>query len=233
MKYKTITFDANRPVAKQITEPLDSDYGIAVKVYKDGQPISADLSIGETICTEGPDGWKFAELSTGSTPCQKQLEVLVSKDADTTEIVASHEEQDSWGGGYTVQVRISLTTYAGLELTTETLQPPSGNVTSEFPDAQPTVTDWNNGIIIYTDGSISHPVVWSGGVWQGTGATLTEDAYLTTSYDFPQSATKSTLNFNIPVSTGEAFETVFLLYVQEKDLGYIEVKDISEEPVES
>ena len=115
-----------------------------------------------------------------------------------------------------------LTTYAGLELTTETLQPPSGNVTSEFPDAQPTVTDWNNGIIIYTDGSTSHPVVWSGGVWQGTGATLTENAYLTTSYDYPQGATKSTLTVNIPVSTGGAFETVFQLYVQEKDLSYIE-----------
>jgi hypothetical protein len=59
---------------------------------------------------------------------------------------------------------------------------------------------------------------------------LTEDAYLTTSYDYPQGATKSTLTVNIPVSTGEAFETVFPLYVQEKDLGYIEVKGISEEP---
>lgn len=80
MKYKTLTFDANRPVAKQITEPLDSDYGIAVKVYKDGEPISADLSIGETICTEGPDGWKLAELSSGNAETMKTVDVDVTKD---------------------------------------------------------------------------------------------------------------------------------------------------------
>jgi len=92
MKYKTLTFDANRPVAKQITEPLDSDYGIAVKVYKDGECLDYSLFVDGKELEEYKDGWKTVQLSTGSIPCQKQLEVLVSKDADTTEIVASHEE---------------------------------------------------------------------------------------------------------------------------------------------
>ena len=80
MKYKTITFDANRPVAKQITEPLDSDYGIAVKVYKDGEPISADLSVDGAACTYGPDGWHLAELSSGNVETMKIVDVDVAKD---------------------------------------------------------------------------------------------------------------------------------------------------------
>ena len=66
MEYKTLRYDMNRPVAQRITEPLNSAYGVAVKVYRDGQPVSADLSVGGTACTEGPGGWKLAELSSGN-----------------------------------------------------------------------------------------------------------------------------------------------------------------------
>lgn len=77
MEYKTITFDANRPSPQQITEPLNSVYGVAVKVYKDGQPVSADLSVGGTACTEGPDGAKLAELSSGNFQTMKRFGVAV------------------------------------------------------------------------------------------------------------------------------------------------------------
>ena len=84
MKYKTLTFDANRPIAQQITEPLNSDYGVAVKVYKDEQLVDAALSVGGVETVEGPDGWKLCELSTDSKEGMKILDVEVNKETETT-----------------------------------------------------------------------------------------------------------------------------------------------------
>ena len=82
MKYKTLRYDMNRPVAQQITEPLNSAYGVAVKVYRDWQPVSADLSVGGVACTEGPGGWKLAELSSGNAETMKTLDVTAYKEAE-------------------------------------------------------------------------------------------------------------------------------------------------------
>ena len=46
MKYSTLEYDMNRPSIKVINVPLDSDYGVAVKVFKDGQLIETNLSVG-------------------------------------------------------------------------------------------------------------------------------------------------------------------------------------------
>ena len=80
MKYKALTFDTNKPIAQQITEPLNSDYGVAVKVYKDGQLVDVDLSVDGVACVEGFDGWKLAELSSEGTPTLKTLDVEVCKE---------------------------------------------------------------------------------------------------------------------------------------------------------
>lgn len=77
MKITTLEYNANQPITKQITEPLNSVYCVAVKVYKDGQPVSADLSVGGTACTEGPDGTKLAELSSGNFQTMKRFGVTV------------------------------------------------------------------------------------------------------------------------------------------------------------
>lgn len=79
MKYKTVTFDANRPIPQQITEPLNSDYGVAVKVYKDEQLVDADLSVDGVACVEGFDGWKLCDLSTNSEEGMKKINVAVDK----------------------------------------------------------------------------------------------------------------------------------------------------------
>ena len=83
MKYKAFTFDMNKPIPQQITEPLNSDYGVAVKVYKDGQLVDADLSVDGVACVEGFDGWKLAELSSGNAETMKTLDVTASKEAES------------------------------------------------------------------------------------------------------------------------------------------------------
>lgn len=72
MKYAMIEYDFSRPTNKVLTEPLDSDYGIAVKTYINGVEKPSNLEIPEVgQPTEGPNGWQLFELSTGSTPCTK------------------------------------------------------------------------------------------------------------------------------------------------------------------
>ena len=75
MKYATIEYDFNRPSNKVLKEPLDSDYGIAVRVWKDGELVEGDLSVGGNSATTTSDTWQLFDLSTGSTPCTKNYEV--------------------------------------------------------------------------------------------------------------------------------------------------------------
>lgn len=39
MTYKTLEYDMNSPCLKQVVEPLDSAYGLAIRVVKDGQVV--------------------------------------------------------------------------------------------------------------------------------------------------------------------------------------------------
>ena len=61
---------------------MNSEYGVAVKVYKDEQLVSADLSVDGVACVEGFDGWQLAELSSGNTEIMKSLDVIAYKEAE-------------------------------------------------------------------------------------------------------------------------------------------------------
>ena len=80
MKYATIEYDFNRPSNKVLKEPLDSDYGIAVRVWKDGELVEGDLSVGGISATTTTDTWKLFDLSTGSIPCTKNHEIECGED---------------------------------------------------------------------------------------------------------------------------------------------------------
>lgn len=80
MKYATIEYDFNRPMNKVLTEPLDSDYGIAVRCWKDGEIQDSDISVGGISATSTSDTWQLFELSTGSTPCTKNYGIECGED---------------------------------------------------------------------------------------------------------------------------------------------------------
>ena len=65
MQYKTMIFDANRPVVQSITEPLNSGYGIAVKVKKDGEFLPYEqVKVDGKGSNANRDGWACFELET-------------------------------------------------------------------------------------------------------------------------------------------------------------------------
>lgn len=82
MKYLTLEYDVNSPRDKAVSVPLDSDYNLAVKVFKDGEQVElsgAELLVDEQQANEVMKGYSLFELSTGSTACTKELNVEVNK----------------------------------------------------------------------------------------------------------------------------------------------------------
>lgn len=67
MKYYKLNYDANRPSVKQIQVPDNSDFGVAVKMYKNGVPTSGLVTIGDLSGEAGPDGYSLVELACGGT----------------------------------------------------------------------------------------------------------------------------------------------------------------------
>ena len=65
----------NRPSVKGISVPTDSDYGVAVKVYRNGELVDGDISVGGLSATEGSGNWKLVELESGSTATTGKLDV--------------------------------------------------------------------------------------------------------------------------------------------------------------
>ena len=79
MKYYKLEYDMNRPSTKCLPVPTNSDYGVAVKVYRDGELVNGDLSVGGLSATTKGD-WKLVDLSSGSTEGIGELDVRIEGD---------------------------------------------------------------------------------------------------------------------------------------------------------
>lgn len=80
--YITVDYDIAQPSNKVVAVPLDSDYNLAVRVFKDGEQVElsgTELLVDEQQATEVANGYSLFELSTGSIPCTKELAVEVNK----------------------------------------------------------------------------------------------------------------------------------------------------------
>lgn len=64
----------NRPSTKSLQVPTNSDYGVAVKVYRNGELVNGDLSVGGLSATTKGD-WKLVDLSSGSDEGIGELDV--------------------------------------------------------------------------------------------------------------------------------------------------------------
>lgn len=64
MRVATVEYSANQPTPQQIIVPTDSKYAVGVKVTKDGEIISGDLSVGGIAETDNKGGFGIVELSS-------------------------------------------------------------------------------------------------------------------------------------------------------------------------
>ena len=81
MKYSTINYDSNRPMPNVVKAPTNSDIGVAIKVWKDGQEIDAGLSVNGISAASTRNGWQLFELSTDSGFGRVDYDVRAVKEA--------------------------------------------------------------------------------------------------------------------------------------------------------
>lgn len=278
MKYKTITFDANKPIAQQITEPTNSEYGIAVKAYKNDKVVDpSKVSISNVEkAKETEDGWSLYKLSSDGNEGMKTVEVQMTEGGGSkTDYHATNSATENIVN-YAGYVPIHLSGF-GIESETITVSPydisgsyqwsvsggekdgESGSgtmlptlfmepdlyapiivVIGESTLIDPEGTDYfytmdegwatviggelSNLDFQYSD-TITIPVADSFLVfptqpeWWSHLSSSTDEGMVTTSVDCIISTNDD---------SGGSSETIkFPLYVQQKDMGYIEVESIS------
>lgn len=81
MKYSTINYDSNRPMPNVVKAPTNSDIGVAIKVWKDGQEIDADVSVDGLSASSTRNGWQLFDLSTDSGFGRVDYDVMALKEA--------------------------------------------------------------------------------------------------------------------------------------------------------
>lgn len=93
MKYKIIECDMARPSAQSITVPLNSQYGVAVRVKENGTSVTVPtggLKVGGFSPTETISDMSLFKFSSGTIPKTNSMNVevalpsTVEQDIDTT-----------------------------------------------------------------------------------------------------------------------------------------------------
>lgn len=237
MEYKSITFDMNKPIVQQITEPLNSAYGVAVKVYKDEQLVSADLSVDGVACVEGFDGWQLAELSSGNVETMKTLDVTAYKEAEGETFENTISARQPVANRETI-ITITLgTILEGTEIApnnivefelSSSLTPNAGG------DPITETYSLDNNVQFYGRMQSSVDNLWwhiKDGKWfdqtniQSSdtiilGVVGTRNIYVKSKKLYPKST--GTATYKLVFKFGEDFSAKFPFYVVQKDLGYFE-----------
>lgn len=274
MKYKTITFDANRPIAQQITEPTNSEYGIAVKVYKNDEAVDASkVSIQDADKVETTeDGWSLYKLSSDSNEGMKTVEVQMTEGGESKTDYHATISQTVKAANYAGLIQIPLSSF-GIESETITISPydisgsyqwsisggakdgESGSGTMQptamFPEfylpvimipGEPTLIDpdgtdyfytMDKGWGVITGGDMSNPEVqYFDDITIPVADSILMFPTQSEWKDLPigdngMATTSADCTISINDDNGGSSETTkFPLYIQQKDMGYIEVSDV-------
>lgn len=239
-EYQVLEYDVNSPVEKAVSVPLDSVYGLAVKVFKDGEPVELsgdELSVGGQTGQGEADGYSLFVLSSGSEPCSKQLDVEVSKSGgetyeygETTEVSQALNRETKFTiqlgaflSGYVIapsnisefEMSSTMTPDAGGDPVAETYELSNLQFYGRAPDG--TIGGWWKIV----DGR------WSDNVGIVTADTITlettgtRNVEIRTSKTYPKSTGTAAFKLVFKFGDGEDLSTKFKLVVQEKDMGHI------------
>jgi hypothetical protein len=74
-QYYTINYDLNRPSNQIVTVPLNSNFGVGVKMWRDGSVLDSDITVGGNASTGTRGGYQLFDLSTGNEETITDYEV--------------------------------------------------------------------------------------------------------------------------------------------------------------
>lgn len=237
MKYYKLNYDANRPSVKQVSVPDNSDFGVAVKMYKNDMPTGGLVTIGDLSGEAGPDGYSLFELSSGDTGMYS-LDVEVEA-APTTKVEVTDEPFTDSGsvpfGIVTINVYLpyfkDIPELSGL---TEIKASDVKNFTASGTFTQgETVSEFNKqDFKLYTGSSENYYLSPDGKGWIKSASTPPVESLPVTSGTRIRVMSIGTAtgawavdgNWSLKLDSGDGFNTNFNLQVCVSDKGYIEVK---------
>ena len=97
MKFTTLEYNMNYPFMQQVTAPLNSTYGVAVKATKDGEQLaltSADVTIGDISAVGAHAGYVCFELSSGTAPSTGVYPINISCETAECTFSLAVQEKD-------------------------------------------------------------------------------------------------------------------------------------------
>ena len=74
-QYYTIDYDLNHPTNKIVSAPLNSNFGVGVKMWRDGSALDSDITVGGIASSGTRGGYQLFDLSTGSEETITDYEV--------------------------------------------------------------------------------------------------------------------------------------------------------------
>lgn len=227
----------NRPSVKQVSVPDNSDFGVAVKIYKDNTPTSGLVTIGDLSGVEGPDGYSLVELSSGGTGIYS-LDVEVEA-APTTKVEVTDEPFTGSGsvpfGIVTINLYLpyfkDIPELSGLtEIRASDVK--SFTASGTFTQGE-TVTEFNKqDFKLYTDSSENYYLSPDGKGWIKSDSTPPVESLPVTSNTRIRVMSVGTAtgawevdgDWSLKLDSGDGFNTKFQLQVCVSDKGYIEAE---------
>lgn len=98
-QYYTINYDLNRPTNQIVTAPLNSDFGVGVKMWRDGSALDSDITVGGIASSGTRGGYQLFDLSTGSEETITDYEVSGADKFNLRVYETNKNFIEKWSGG--------------------------------------------------------------------------------------------------------------------------------------
>ena len=97
-QYYTIDYDLNRPSNRIVTAPLNSDFGVGVRMWRNGSALDSDITVGGNASTGTRGGYQLFDLSTGSEETITDYQVSGESKFNLRVYETDKNFIEKWGG---------------------------------------------------------------------------------------------------------------------------------------
>jgi hypothetical protein len=120
-KYYTIDYDLNRPTNKIVSAPLNSNFGVGVRMWRNGSALDSDITVGGIASSGTRGGYKLFDLSTGNKETITDYEVSGESKFNLRVYETNKNYIEKWSGSEPPQwdVISGRTTFTADTTTTE------------------------------------------------------------------------------------------------------------------
>lgn len=234
MKYYTINYDANYPMLNQINVPLNSEYGIGIRVKRNGQfiPLSEqEVLVGDQMGSSTIGDYVVVNMASGNSNGIIRKDVVIEKQPSVVgELSAQRTQLNDSDTDLTYSPEVPATNIEGLEFPvsikasdvdytiTATLSAESGITEVEVPSSQAGIL--LSGTSVYYKNGDKWKLV--DGDEEVESLELSSTSYVKlVQYDIPPQ-TAISADFNFKVNANDGYTLTFPIQISESDNGFFD-----------